>query len=553
MRSPLRALPLSLKYKILVIVLIMTIVPILLASLSWHYQMVRSSLLHSSAVSSQFARYAAREVSQSLQEINQALDPLLIDSSFQKYIKIPKDDIVSQAGSILTFRPKLDPLLQSHPEIEGIVYYDREGKILYNSNQKSMNYTYDFTSNPLFQQAVSVNKPVLSQVHPTDYTLGNPQESLSLIRPVTYLISGEIEAWLIVDIKASHFRTLVNGSYEAGDGQIVLYHPASGHIISKQPLPGALHDDLHLALQTGGAPGEELLFESQGEHFEVIAQDMFPSGWQMVLLTPFDAIAQGVKESRLWTLLIAFLSIVAACFIAFPLISGLRRVEHQLYESKVKEKEKELLLLQAQINPHFLFNTLETIESLAMKLNGEAVRSMVQSVSRMMRYNARSDQGWSSLREEIAFVTHFLKIHRYRNGIEVPCQWHVSPELMDVPVMKLVIQPFVENALKYGWTPAMKPDEFTLAVHIHRQDAGLVVRIANTGISIRDADLEKLNRMLSGELVKGDPYFHEHTGVFNVYQRLVLSYGDSVRMHVSKLSDGGTIVEFQIPLLADAN
>lgn len=547
MRSSLRALPLSLKYKILVIMLIITIVPILLASLSWHYQMVRSSLLHSSAVSSQFARYAAREVTQSVQEINQALDPLLIDSSFQKYIKIPKGDIVSQAGSILTFRPKLDPLLQSHPEIEGIIYYDKEGKILYNSNQKSMNYSYDFASDPLFKTAAVVNKPMLSQVHPTSYTLGTPQESISLIRPVTYLISGNIEAWLIVDIKAGHFRTLLNGTYESGDGQILLYHPISGNVIAKQSLARELHERLDLALQRAGIPGKELLFESEGEHYEVIAQEIIPAGWQMVLLTPFDAITQGVKESRLWTLIIAFLSLIAACFIAFPLISGLRRVEHQLYASKVKEKEKELLLLQAQINPHFLFNTLETIESLAMKQNGDAVRGTVQSVSRMMRYNGRSDQGWSTLREEIVFVTHFLTIHRYRNGAEVACNWDVGAELMDVPVMKLIIQPFIENALKYGWTPAMHADDFTLAVRIYRQDAWMFFRIENTGIPIQDTDLEKINKMTRGEPASNDPYFQQHTGIFNIYQRLVLSYGDSVLMQFSKLSDRGTAVEFRIP------
>ncbi|BFT74328.1 sensor histidine kinase [Paenibacillus sp. P36] len=488
-----------------------------------------------------------QEVSQSVQEINQSLDPLVIDSSFQKYMNIPKDDIVSQAGSILTFRPKLDPLLQSHPEIEGIIYMDKEGKILYNSNQKSMNYSYDFASDPLFMKAASVYKPVLSQLHQTLYTLGPPQESISLIRPVTYLISGEINAWLIVDIKAEHFRSLMNGTYESGDGQILLYHPASGNVISKQDLSGELHDDLERALHKGGAPNEELLFESEGEHFEVIAQEIAPTGWQMVLLTPFDAITQGIKESRLWSLLIAFLSMIAACFIAFPLISGLRRVEHQLYASKVKEKEKELLLLQAQINPHFLFNTLETIESLAMKRDGEAVRSVVQSVSRMMRYNAKSDHGWSTLRDEMAFVTHFLKIHRHRNGVEVACDWEVSPDLLDLPVMKLVIQPFIENALKYGWTPVMKADDFQLTVRIHRQETWLFFRIENTGNSIKDTDLEKINKMTRGEMDDDDPYFHQHTGISNVYQRLVFSYGDSVLMHFSKLPDQGTVVEFQIP------
>lgn len=96
-----------------------------------------------------------------------------------------------------------------------------------------------------------MNKPLLSQVHQTLYTLGNPQESLSLIRPVTYLISGEIDAWLIVDIKIEHFRTLMNETYEAGDGQILLYHPASGTVIAKQKISAELQDNLDHVLQKG--------------------------------------------------------------------------------------------------------------------------------------------------------------------------------------------------------------------------------------------------------------------------------------------------------------
>lgn len=543
----LRSLPLSLKYKIIMIVLLVTIVPIILASLNWHYQMVRSSLIHSSAVSSQFTRFAANEVSGFIQDLSQSLDPVLIDSSFQRYLKIPKDDIVSQAGSILSFRPKLETLLQSRPEIEGIVYYDKEGKVLYNSNQKSMDYTYDFKTDAFFRQVKFVHKPALSPLHPTHYTLGASQESISLIRPVTYLISGDIAAWLIVDIKAAHFKQLLNGAYEAGEGQILLYHPASGKVVSNQPLYGELEAKLDLALQQGAKPGEDTLIQADGDYYEVIAQDFAPAGWQMVLVTPFDAITQGVKESRLWTLLIAFLSIVAACSIAFPMIFGLRRVEHQLYDAKMKEKEKELLLLQAQMNPHFLFNTLETIDSFAMKHDGAAIRGMVQHMARMMRYNARLDNGWTSLREEMKFVVHFLNIHRYRNGTEVECQWKVAPELLDAPVPKLIIQPFIENALKYGWSPAMKPEEFALNVHIFRKERQLAFHIENTGMTIQESSLAKIKALLCGEASNDDPFFQHHTGIYNIYYRLLLTYGNVIEMDISARSGGGTTVEFRLP------
>lgn len=93
-----------------------------------------------------------------------------------------------------------------------------------------------------------------------------------------------------------------------------------------------------------------------------------------------------------------------------------------------------------------------------MKNNGEAVEEMVQAVSRMMRYNVRNDNGWSPVREEIAYIRYFLRIHYYRNNRELPVRFAVAPEAMEILIIKLNIQPFVENAIKYGWIPRMQAE-----------------------------------------------------------------------------------------------
>lgn len=178
------------------------------------------------------------------------------------------------------------------------------------------------------------------------------------------------------------------------------------------------------------------------------------------------------------------------------MLGELQRMEQEVFQSKVKEKERELLQLQAQINPHFLFNTLETIESYAIKNNGEAVGEMVQSVSRMMRYNVRNDGGWAPVKEEVAYIRNFLNIHHYRNGKDVKAKFDVDPAAANIPIMKLSIQPFVENAIKYGWSPSMAAEEFLLTVKVELTEGALHIDVHDTGTGIPAHILDKITPLI---------------------------------------------------------
>ncbi|MNI61422.1 putative sensor-like histidine kinase [compost metagenome] len=230
------------------------------------------------------------------------------------------------------------------------------------------------------------------------------------------------------------------------------------------------------------------------------------------------------------------------------MLHELQTMENEVYQSRLREKERELLQLQAQINPHFLFNTLETIESYSMKNNGQAVGDMVQSVAKMMRYSVRNDGGWAPIKDEISYIHHFLNIHYYRHGTKVSVYIQMDSACNDIRIMKLSIQPFIENAIKYGWSPSMTTKEFALSVTIHTDENYLRINIRDTGIGMPEDIWDKLCEMIENKGDSADTFFRQHTGISNVCRRFFLAYGDDTSIRIHSVPGSGTTVSLCIPL-----
>ena len=130
-----------------------------------------------------------------------------------------------------------------------------------------------------------------------------------------------------------------------------------------------------------------------------------------------------------------------------------RRIEAMFTEAKEQEREKhkmEMLALQSQINPHFYYNTLASIIVLAEKERKEEVITICRNLTRMMRYITGSSNAPVTLREEMDYVRKYLYCMKVRFQENLNYTIEVDESILDVPVPKLIIQPIVENALKYG-------------------------------------------------------------------------------------------------------
>jgi two-component system sensor histidine kinase YesM len=225
-----------------------------------------------------------------------------------------------------------------------------------------------------------------------------------------------------------------------------------------------------------------------------------------------------------------------------------KEMEDEIVQKTIWGKEKELLQLQAQVNPHFLFNTLSTIEALAERGKKQDVAELIHEVANILRYNIRNDTGWVKLHEEIKYVQYFQNIHYYRYRRPVSIHYNVDSGASNLLFIKLGLQPFVENALKYGWNELKNAEYFAIELRIVIDHNRLHIQISDNGLGFDPQVLEHLHEMLQSSSDHITSFFSRHTGIFNTYRRFRLIYGDTLKMSFHNQLNSGAVVSISIPI-----
>ena len=198
----------------------------------------------------------------------------------------------------------------------------------------------------------------------------------------------------------------------------------------------------------------------------------------------------------------------------------------------------EIRRLQTQINPHFLFNALNTIGSFT-RTKPERARSLLAELAMYMRRNLDAGDGFTRLGEELDQIRSYLKIEQARFGDRVRSQWHLDTGVEDIRIPALIIQPLVENGVKHGILG--KDEGGTIAIRFLREEGGLRVEIEDDGVGM---SREALNNVLAG---KGEFESDDHIGVRNCNQRLEQIYGTEHTLSITSRPGRGTLVSFTIP------
>ena len=229
--------------------------------------------------------------------------------------------------------------------------------------------------------------------------------------------------------------------------------------------------------------------------------------------------------------------------------------EKSVMEGKLHAKEKEALELQnlmereklqqlrSQINPHFLFNTLNVIKYTSQQEGAEKTSALMGSLSRLFRYALGSNESRVPLAREVRIVDEFYALCQARFGDRLRLCWHVSPEvdLPDTLVPSFILQPLVENAFKHGLAP--KEEGGCVDIHIREEDGILKIVVQDDGVGMSRETLEALRNNLQNPPTTG-----EHIGVYNVAARLRL-WGKEYGMDIYSEQGKGTAAVLRLPLV----
>jgi two-component system, sensor histidine kinase YesM len=215
-------------------------------------------------------------------------------------------------------------------------------------------------------------------------------------------------------------------------------------------------------------------------------------------------------------------------------------VETQLKEQEIKNLEmanllnqSELNFLQSQINPHFLFNTLNSITTLAEIEEASQTRMMIESMSNILQYNLRKLNERVSLKEELDIICNYLYIQRTRHGNRIEHKIDIDEQLLNYKIPSMIIQPFVENSIMHGLEP--KEGKGLLELAIHDKGEIIEIEINDNGVGMSQEMLDKINnKNIAQDSKKG-------IGVINVVRRLEIYYGQNVIKFESEMGKGTSI------------
>ncbi|TVY03304.1 sensor histidine kinase [Cohnella terricola] len=215
----------------------------------------------------------------------------------------------------------------------------------------------------------------------------------------------------------------------------------------------------------------------------------------------------------------------------------LRELINEVYTGRLKQKEAEIKVLQAQINPHFLYNTLDTIYWMCRMEKAFESSRLVQALSKLFRLSLNSGNDLTNVEQEIEHLKSYLIIQKKRYSIQFDIQ--VSSELQSSQVVKLVLQPLVENAIVHGIEK--KGSGGTIRIQIDQEDGQLVYRISDDGIGADEAELlSLLNKVESA---------NRGFGIKNVNDRIQLLFGPDYGLQFQTSPGHGMTVIVRQPLI----
>lgn len=216
----------------------------------------------------------------------------------------------------------------------------------------------------------------------------------------------------------------------------------------------------------------------------------------------------------------------------------------QKFQTKIEMRSAQLRALQAQINPHFLYNTLQSIGGMALKKNAPEIYAMTVDLSDILRYSLSFSKEMVPLKEEIKYLDSYLSIQNGRFGNRIKISRDIGPECLEVLIPKLILQPMAENSLEHGL--AEKPGAWELSLHariVHEGD--MLLTITDNGLGMSKERLQYIREEL-GKGAENAIAAGAHIGLNNVNSRIRLKFGAPYGVGVDSQPGTGTTITLLI-------
>ena len=223
------------------------------------------------------------------------------------------------------------------------------------------------------------------------------------------------------------------------------------------------------------------------------------------------------------------------------MIEKLDEQVNHIMQMEIQVKDAQLMAYENQTNPHFLYNTLDLVRMMSINKENDKIENVVVSLSRILRYNL-SQETTVALADEVRCAESYFDIWYMRMGDKFEYEFDIDDSLMNCHVVKFILQPLIENAIKHGIEPMERKDGF-ITVIAQKHDNRIIINVADNGVGITKEKLKEIK-----ENIKNQGCSNNHIGLQNLYKRLILFYGEeNVFMDIFSEADQSTQVLIEIP------
>jgi two-component system, sensor histidine kinase YesM len=226
------------------------------------------------------------------------------------------------------------------------------------------------------------------------------------------------------------------------------------------------------------------------------------------------------------------------------MIKEIKQLINMVQVEEESKRKAEIKILQAQIKPHFLYNTLDTIQWMAEEHKADDIVEIVNALTNLIRISLSHGEEVINLKDEIGHVESYLIIQKVRYEDKIDYEINYDKKLMNFKVLKLILQPIVENSIYHGIKE--KRGGGKIIINIKEAEEKLLISVIDTGVGIPESKLKLINDILTNKIIKQDGMGY---GIYNVNDRIRLTYGDDYGLRYESVYGQGTTVELWHPLI----
>jgi two-component system sensor histidine kinase YesM len=480
----------------------------------------------------------------------------------------------------------LDYLKKSNSDITAVAVLEEDGTALYATGGEWNAAPATIAGEEWFQKALAWQGASTYFSAPHVQHLFGIQRNfvISLSRAVYYYGTDGVQraGVVLMDVRYGAFSELIEDTRLAESGYVyildennqIIFHPRITMLDN-----GLAKEDATAAVQK--------VIGITGDHFggrarTLIIESLSGTRWRMVGVAYFDEITYLLSDiRRIITVVIlcaALISLIPASIIAYSVTRPILNLEHNmqkveagdlsvtigaqgfteiravsvafnhmlariraLMDQVVEEQEKkrlyELNALQAQINPHFLYNTLDSIIWMEERGRSREAITMVSALARLFRISISKGKNVISVREELEHVRNYLIIQKMRFKEKFIYEIEMEDAVKDARTIKLIIQPLVENAISHGFDQT-SDDELRIRIRAYVQDDALMFSVSDDGVGMPAEQVERLLIMPPGK---------SGIGIRNVHERIQLTCGNEYGLRIESVEEEGTTVYVRLP------